>query len=76
MKDYDLDSKRSELIKELNRMRNLGFFIVDEAFEVAAGMGDEEFLDLPISAIAFVVSEKGYVLYKSKVRAANSLIKA
>jgi hypothetical protein len=66
MNSFEQDVKRSDLIKELNRMKDMGFFIVDEAFEIASTMEIGECGDLTITAVAFIASEQGYAIFKSK----------
>ena len=68
MNSFEQDVKRSDLIKELNRMKDMGFFIVDEAFEIASTMELGECGDLTITAVAFIASEQGYAIFKSKAR--------
>jgi len=68
MNSFEQDVKRSDLIKELKRMKGMGFFIVDEAFEIASRMEIGECEDLTITALAFIASEQGYAMYKSKAR--------
>lgn len=58
---------RSDLLMELSRMKKLGFFIVDEAFNVAAAMDMSECSGLSITEVAFIASERGYAQYKSKL---------
>ena len=66
MNSFEQDVKRSDLIKELNRMKDMRFFIVDEAFEIASTMEIGECGDLTITAVAFIASEQGYAIFKSK----------
>ncbi len=66
MNSFEQDVKRSDLIKELKRMKGMGFFIVDEAFEIASTMELGECGDLSITAVAFIASEQGYAIFKSK----------
>ncbi len=68
MNSFEQDVKRSDLIKELNRMKDMGFFIVDEAFEIASTMEIGECGDLTITAVAFIASEQGYAIFKSKAK--------
>jgi hypothetical protein len=62
------DSSREALIAELAKMKRLGFFVVDEAFDVAASMNACEIAGLSVSAAALIVKERGYAKYRSKVR--------
>ena len=68
MNSFEHDVKRSDLIKELKRMKGMGFFIVDEAFEIASTMELGGCGDLTITAVAFIASEQGYAIFKSKAR--------
>ena len=53
-------------------MKKLGFLVVDEAFEVASSMDIDECAGLPISAVAFIATERGYAEFKSKLRLSAS----
>ena len=68
MTQFEQATDRSALIEELTKMKKLGFLVVDEAFEVATSMDIDECAGLPISAVAFIASERGYAEFKSKLR--------
>jgi hypothetical protein len=59
---------RSALLAELSRMKKLGFLIVDEAFDVAQTLDLEVCRNLPLTALAFMASERGYAEFKSRLQ--------
>jgi hypothetical protein len=75
MNSFEQDVKRSDLIKELNRMKDMRFFIVDEAFEIASTMEIGECGDLTITAVAFIASEQGYASLNQRLALIKFAIK-
>lgn len=59
---------RSALMAELARMKKLGFLVVDEAFEEAQMADLEACGHLPLTAVAFMVNERGFAQFKSRLR--------
>lgn len=59
---------RSALLAELARMKKLGFLVVDEAFDVAQTADLEACGNLPLTAVAFIVNERGFAQFKSRLR--------
>lgn len=59
---------RSALLGELARMKKLGFLVVDEAFDVAQTADLEACGNLPLTAVAFIVNERGFAQFKSRLR--------
>lgn len=68
MNQAKAEYRRKVLIAELRKMKRLGFFVVDEAFDVADSMDMMEMEELSVSAAALLVKERGYAKYKSKIR--------
>lgn len=58
---------RSALIDELSRMKRLGFLVVEEAFDVAETLDLSACANLPLTAVAFIASERGYAQFKSRL---------
>ncbi len=56
------------VIHELQRMRSLGYFVVDEAFEVVRDFESSDFAGLSVSSLAFIACERGHAEYKSRLR--------
>jgi hypothetical protein len=48
-------------------MKRLGFFVVDEAFDVVASMNAAEIEESSVSEVAFIAKERGFLQYKSKI---------
>jgi hypothetical protein len=59
------------IVDELVRMRSLGYFVVDEAFEFARDFDLAEFAGLSVSSLAFIACERGYAEYKSRLRSSG-----
>ena len=49
---------RQELIAELQRLEKYGFYVIEEAYELAGRMDLSALSDLPVSTAALVVSQK------------------
>ena len=49
---------REELIAELHRLEKYGFYVIQEAYELAACMDLTSLSSLPLSTAALVVSQK------------------
>lgn len=62
------DAIRSALLSELARMKKLGFLVVEEAFEVAQTLDLDACGNLPLTAVAFIASERGYAQFKSRLQ--------
>lgn len=59
---------RSALLAELSRMKKAGFLVVEEAFEIAQTLDLGACGNLPLTAMAFIASERGYARFKSRLR--------
>jgi hypothetical protein len=59
---------RSALQSELSRMKKLGFFVVEEAFDVAQTLDLAECSNLPLTDIASIASKRGFEQFKSRVQ--------
>jgi len=59
------------VVDELMRMRSLGYFVVDEAYEFARDFDLTDFAGLSVSALAFIACERGYAEYKSGMRSSG-----
>lgn len=68
MNESDQNAIRAALLTELSRMKKLGFLVVDEAFEVAQSLDLSACGGLPLTAVAFIASERGYAEFKSRQR--------
>jgi hypothetical protein len=68
MENSNPESRRNSLIAELQKMKRLGFFVVDEAFDVVASMNAAEIEESSVSEVALIAKERGFVQYKSKIR--------
>jgi hypothetical protein len=66
MENSNSESRRNALLAELQKMKRLGFFVVDEAFDVVASMNAAEIEESSVSEVAFIVKERGFLQYKSK----------
>ncbi len=64
----DQSALRVALLNELSRMKELGFLIVDDAFEVAQTIDLDACGSLPLTAVAFIASERGFAQFKSRQR--------
>lgn len=49
---------REDLIAELRRLEKYGFYVIDEAYELAARIDLTLISDMPVSTAALVVSQK------------------
>jgi hypothetical protein len=49
---------REDLIAELQRLEKYGFYVIEEAYELAARMDLTLVSDMPVSTAALVVSQK------------------
>ena len=49
---------REELIAELHRLEKYGFYVIEEAYDLADRMDLTSISDMPISTAALVVSQK------------------
>jgi hypothetical protein len=49
---------REDLIAELQRLEKYGFYVIEEAYELAACMDLTVISDMPVSTVALVVSKK------------------
>jgi len=49
---------REDLIAELQRLEKYGFYVIEEAYELAARMDLTVISDMPVSTAALVVSQK------------------
>lgn len=58
-----------DVIQELSRMRNLGYFVVEEAFTEACAFEDADLSSLSVTSLAFLACERGYAAYKSRLDA-------
>ena len=54
----DITMDRQELIAELQRLEKYGFYVIEEAYELAARMDLTLVSDMPVSTAALVVSQK------------------
>lgn len=61
------------VINELTRMRNLGYFVVDEAFQFARDFDRSDFAGLSVSSLAFIACERGHAEYKSRLRSSGAI---
>ena len=61
------------VIDELKRMRSLGYFVVDEAFEFALDFDEPDLASLSVSSLAFIACERGYSEYKSRLRSSGTI---
>jgi DNA-binding IclR family transcriptional regulator len=61
------------VIHELQRMRSLGYFVVDEAFEAVRDFESSDFAGLSVSSLAFMACERGHAEYKSRLRATGAI---
>lgn len=68
MQETNQTDLRSALLAELNRMKKMGFLVVDEAFEEARTTDLEACVNLPLTAVAFIVNERGFAQFKSRLR--------
>ena len=68
MQTQDQNVIRVALLNELRRMKELGFLIVDDAFEVAQTLDLDACGNLPLTAVAFLASERGFAQFKSRQR--------
>lgn len=68
MHDTNEPGLRAALLAELARMKKLGFLVVDEAFEVAQTADLDACGNLPLTAVAFIVNERGFARFKSRLR--------
>jgi hypothetical protein len=59
------------IVDELMRMRSLGYFVVDEAFEFARDFDLADFAGLSVSSLAFIACERGYAEHKSRLRSSR-----
>lgn len=59
---------RAALFHELRRMKDLGFLVVDEAFDIARTIDLDACGSLPLTAVAFIASERGFARFKSRRR--------
>lgn len=59
------------VVDELMRMRSLGYFVVDEAFEFARDFDPADFAGLSVSSLAFIACERGYAEHKSRMRSSG-----
>lgn len=64
----DEQALRSALLSELSRMKKFGFLVVEEAFEVAQSLDLTACGNLPLTAMAFIASERGYAQFKSRLQ--------
>ncbi len=68
MNALDEQALRSALLSELSRMKKIGFLVVEEAFEIAQLLDLTACGNLPLTAMAFIASERGYAQFKSRLR--------
>ncbi len=68
MQPTDQSALRAALLNELSRMKELGFLVVDDAFEVAQTLDLDACGSLPLTAVAFIASERGFAQFKSRQR--------
>jgi hypothetical protein len=54
----DITMDRQELIAELQRLEKYGFYVIEEAYELAARMDLTLVSDMPVSTAALAVSQK------------------
>jgi hypothetical protein len=54
----DITMDRQELIAELQRLENYCFYVIEEAYELAARMDLTLVSDMPVSTAALVFSQK------------------
>ncbi len=54
----DIAMDRGALIAELQRLEKYGFYVIEEAYELAGGMDLSALSDMPVSTAALVVSQK------------------
>ena len=53
---------REELIAELRRLEKYGFYVIQEAFELASRMDLTEISAMPLSTAALVISQRAIEL--------------
>jgi hypothetical protein len=73
MAAIDTVTLATAVTNELVRMRSLGYFVVDEAFECARDFDVSDFVGLSVSSLAFIACERGYAAYKSRLRSSGIL---
>ena len=73
MAAIDTVSEATAVTNELVRMRGLGYFVVDEAFECARDFDVSDFAGLSVSSLAFIACERGHAAYKSRLRSGGML---
>jgi len=66
-------ASQTAVIDELIRMRNIGYLVVDEAFEVARDFDLSDFASLSVSILAFIACERGYAEFKSRQRTVGAI---
>ncbi|MBM3365166.1 MAG: hypothetical protein FJY48_05585 [Betaproteobacteria bacterium] len=71
MAAVDTFTPATAVIDELVRMRSLGYFVVDEAFECAKEFDVSDFAGLSVSSLAFIACERGHAEYKSRLRSSG-----
>ena len=54
----EIDMDREALIAELQRLEKYGFYVIEEAYELAHHMDLTSLSDMPVSTAALVVSQK------------------
>ena len=57
-----------DVIKELSRLRDLGYFVVEEAFEEARHFEEADLASLSVTSLAFLACERAHVAYKARCR--------
>ena len=68
MEQSDEEAIRTALQSELTRLKKLGFFVVEEAFEVAQTLDLAECGNLSLTDIASTASERGVEQFKSRLQ--------
>jgi hypothetical protein len=58
-----------DVIQELSRMRDLGYFVVEEAFAEARSFKGADLCSLSVTSLAFLACERGHAAYKSRLTA-------
>ena len=58
-----------DVIQELSQMRDLGYFVVEEAFEEVRHFEEADLASLSVTSLAFLACERGHAAYKSRITA-------
>lgn len=67
---------REELIAELQRLQKYGYYVIDEAYELAAQIDLLEIALMPLSTAALVISQKAIeIKFDRRVSISSGVIK-